>query len=119
MGTDHRSRREDSLPGGRSVFRNTGLPSSRDPGRPHGSSAEALPLADGVGLRNRFVLEQGRRLVAVETKYTGATRYAETRNLRTFLDDYPETAAGVPVYDGREIVRLHEKVVAVPWSALG
>ena len=65
-----------------------------------------------------FVLEQGRRLVAVETKYTGATRYADTRNLRTFLDEYPETAAGVLVYDGREIVRPQEKIVAVPWSAL-
>jgi predicted AAA+ superfamily ATPase len=66
-----------------------------------------------------FVLEQGRRLVAVEAKYTGAARYADTRNLRTFLDEYPETAAGLLVYDGREIVRLHEKIVAVPWSALG
>jgi len=65
-----------------------------------------------------FVLEQGKKLLAIEVKLAGTARYVDTEGLRAFLDEYPETVACVLVYTGREIKRLHEKIVAVPWSAL-
>lgn len=66
-----------------------------------------------------FVLERGRHLLAVEAKYTTAPRYADTKGLQDFMAEYPETVAGLLVYDGDEILRLHEKIVALPWYVLG
>lgn len=66
-----------------------------------------------------FVLEWGRQLLAVEVKLSNQPKYADAESLRLFLDEYPETAAGLLVHTGTEIKRLHEKIVAVPWVLLG
>ncbi len=66
-----------------------------------------------------FVLERGRTLLAVEAKFTTSPRYGDTKGLQDFMADYPETVGGLLVYDGEDIVRLHEKIVAVPWHVLG
>lgn len=66
-----------------------------------------------------FVLERGRSLVAVEAKFTQSPRYSDTEGLQDFMEDYPETVAGLLVYDGKEVRRLHERILAVPWSSLG
>lgn len=66
-----------------------------------------------------FVIEQGRKLLAFEAKLTAVPRYGDTAGLRLFLEEYPETVAGVLVHAGREMKRLHEKIVAIPWQMLG
>jgi predicted AAA+ superfamily ATPase len=66
-----------------------------------------------------FVLEQGRTLMAIEVKRTSSPRYTDTEGLQCFLAEYPETAAGVLVHAGTEILRLHEKIIALPWRAFG
>lgn len=65
-----------------------------------------------------LVIEHGRRLVAVEIKLTSAPSYRDTEALQLFLEDYPETAAALLVHTGREVRRLHEKIVAIPWNLL-
>lgn len=65
-----------------------------------------------------FVIEQGRKLIAVEVKLGSAPRYADAAGLRVFLDEYPETLAGVLIHSGDNVHYLHEKIIAVPWHLL-
>lgn len=65
-----------------------------------------------------LVIEHGRRLLAVEIKLTSTPTYQDAENLRLFLDEYPETVMALLVYAGREIKRLHEKILAIPWQLL-
>lgn len=100
--------------------------------------SEGLPLVEGHGLEDvlltphpRFsywrtvsgkevdlVIEHGRRLVAVEIKLTSAPSYRDTEALQLFLEDYLETVAALLIHTGREVKRLHEKIVAIPWYLL-
>lgn len=65
-----------------------------------------------------FVLEYGRRLLAVEVKRTDNLGYRDTAGLRLFLEKHPKTSAGLMVYGGKEIKRFDEKIVAIPWTLL-
>jgi hypothetical protein len=65
-----------------------------------------------------FVIEHGRRLLAIEVKLATSPRYADVEGLRLFLREYPETALGVLVYNGDEIRRMDEKIIAIPWTVL-
>lgn len=65
-----------------------------------------------------FVVEQGRHVLAVEAKLATTPRYEDTRGLLAFLEEYPETRAGIVVHTGSEIKRLHEKIIALPWYLL-
>lgn len=71
-----------------------------------------------VGTSVDFVLEWGRSLLAIEVKLAQTARYDDVGGLKRFLASYPACRAGLLVYAGRETVRLGEKTVAVPWSAL-
>lgn len=62
-----------------------------------------------------FVLEYGRRLLAIEVKLTGNPGYRDTAGLRLFLEKHPIAAGGLIVSGGKEINRLDEKIVAIPW----
>jgi uncharacterized protein len=63
-----------------------------------------------------FVLEHGRRLLAIEVKLTDNLGYRDTAGLRLFFEDNPDASAGLILYSGAQIKRLDEKIVAVPWS---
>lgn len=63
-----------------------------------------------------FVVEHGRRLLAVEVKQAAEVGYGDVASLRAFLDEYPEASGGVLLYGGRDIRRLGEKIVALPWT---
>ena len=65
-----------------------------------------------------FVLEHGRRMLAVEVKRADSLGYRDTAGLRLFLEKHPKTTAGLIVYGGKAIKRLDEKIVAIPWSLL-
>jgi len=65
-----------------------------------------------------FVLEWGRSLLAIEVKLSQTARYDDVRGLERFLASHPACRAGLLVYAGDEIVRLGEKIVAVPWTAI-
>ncbi|HWP59020.1 MAG TPA: ATP-binding protein [Candidatus Acidoferrales bacterium] len=65
-----------------------------------------------------LVIEHGRRLLAVEIKLSPTPSYRDTEALRLFLEDHPETTAALIIHTGREVRRLHEKIVAIPWHFL-
>lgn len=71
-----------------------------------------------TGAEVDFVVERGRSLVPIEVKLTGKPGYGDVVRLKEFLDTYESATAGVLVHTGDEILRLGERVVAVPWSAL-
>jgi predicted AAA+ superfamily ATPase len=63
-----------------------------------------------------FVVEYGKKLIAVEAKLSRSIDYKQTQGLRAFMEDYPETVAGMIAYTGNEIRYLGEKILAVPWT---
>jgi predicted AAA+ superfamily ATPase len=65
-----------------------------------------------------FVLEWGRRLLAVEVKLTDRPKFSDIETLKLFLKEYPETVAGILVYTGKEIKMMSHDIVAIPWYLL-
>jgi predicted AAA+ superfamily ATPase len=65
-----------------------------------------------------FVVEHGRRVAAIEVKSTDNPGYRDTAGLQAFLNKHPTAAAGLLVHSGRQIKRLGEKILAVPWILL-
>jgi predicted AAA+ superfamily ATPase len=62
-----------------------------------------------------FVLEQGKKLLALEVKLTKNPTFNDIRNLLTFIEDYPRTLRGILIHAGSSIKWLHSKILAVPW----
>jgi predicted AAA+ superfamily ATPase len=65
-----------------------------------------------------FVVEHGRRLLAIEVKLTDQPGYRHAAGLRQFSQDYPAAVGGLLLHRGTDIRRLAENIVAVPWSVL-
>lgn len=65
-----------------------------------------------------FILEHGRRLLAIEVKFSSRVRLRDAENLYAFLDEYPEAAGGLILYNGKEIYRIGEKIFAAPWTTI-
>jgi len=68
------------------------------------------------GVEVDFVVEHGRRVLALEVKRTSSPGYGDVEGLRRFLADHSQASAGVLLHSGREIRRLDERIVAVPWT---
>lgn len=64
------------------------------------------------------VLEQGRRLLAFEIKYSETARFSDAESLRVFLNDHPQAVAGVVIYRGQQIQQLDERIFALPLGLL-
>lgn len=71
-----------------------------------------------TGREVSFVIKWGRKIVAVEIKLTTEPCHEDSANLKLFLKEYPETAFCLMVHNGSTIKMLHEKILAIPWSAL-
>lgn len=65
-----------------------------------------------------FVVEQGRKILAIEVKMTENPRYQHTAGLRSFLEAHPNAQGGVLLHGGREIRYLDERIIALPWTLL-
>lgn len=72
-----------------------------------------------IGKEVDFVIEHRRTLLAIEVKLSATPRYADTDNLRLFMEEYPETVIGVLLHCGDKVQRMHEKIIALPWWYLG
>ena len=62
-----------------------------------------------------FVLEHGKKLMALEVKMTTNPTVRDIQNLLLFMDKHPETVRGVLVHSGNVIKWLHSRVIALPW----
>lgn len=67
------------------------------------------------GTRVDFVIEHGRRLLAVEVKLTTSPGYRDIQGLRSFLGEHPAASGGLFLHSGREVRWLDENIMAVPW----
>jgi predicted AAA+ superfamily ATPase len=65
-----------------------------------------------------FVVEHGRRLLAIEVKLTDNPGYRHTEGLRKFLQAHPAASGGLLIHCGAMTRRLDEQIVAVPWTRL-
>ncbi len=63
-----------------------------------------------------FILEHGRKILAIEVKLSANVGFGDVKNLRFFLEEYPEAVGGLLLYNGREIRRLGERIIAAPWT---
>lgn len=63
-----------------------------------------------------FVIEWGRKLVAVEVKATSLPQYTHADDLRLFLGEYSEATAGLVVHLGTETTQLDTNIYAVPFA---
>lgn len=62
-----------------------------------------------------FVIEQGKKLIALEVKFSKKPGINDIRNLLIFLKENPQTTRGILIHAGGSIKWLHSKVLAVPW----
>lgn len=69
-----------------------------------------------AGAEVDFVLEHGRRVLALEVKHSSNPGYGDTAGLRAFLAEHPKAIGGVLLHSGQEIRRLDEKIVSLPWT---
>ncbi len=63
-----------------------------------------------------FIMEYGNKLIAIEVKMADKVKYDDIKNLKIFMDEYPETVVGLIIYSGNEIKYLDKKIMAVPIS---
>jgi hypothetical protein len=71
-----------------------------------------------TGTEVDFILEYGRKLLAIEVKGTSRIGYADAAGLRTFLAEYPLASGGLLIHSGPEIRRLDQNILAIPWTIL-
>jgi hypothetical protein len=43
-------------------------------------------------------------------------KYDDLKNIRIFIEEYPETIAGLIIYTGSELKYMDKKIIAVPIS---
>lgn len=65
-----------------------------------------------------FIIEKGKSLLAIEVKCSENISFSDTDNLQIFMQEYPETSAGIIIYSGKSIRQISEKIYAVPWEAM-
>jgi len=65
-----------------------------------------------------FIVEWGRKLIAVEVKSTDRPRYSHCRGLEQFLTQYEQSVCGLLVHMGRDIELLGDRILALPWECL-
>ncbi|MCL4560869.1 MAG: DUF4143 domain-containing protein [Chloroflexi bacterium] len=63
-----------------------------------------------------FVLEYGRKVLAIEVKQTSQPGYRDAQGLNAFLADHPQPVGGLLLHEGIEIRWLGERIMAVPWT---
>jgi predicted AAA+ superfamily ATPase len=65
-----------------------------------------------------FIIETGREVFAIEIKAASRWTESDCNGLRAFLDRTPACAAAILAYNGREAVKLGDKLWAIPLGHL-
>jgi uncharacterized protein len=65
-----------------------------------------------------FVLEYGRKVLAIEVKQTKSPGYRDTNGLKAFLKDHPDAVGGLLLHGGTETRWLGEHILAAPWTTV-
>lgn len=70
------------------------------------------------GLEVDFILEQGRNILAVEVKSKDNVRFNDCKNLVEFIKQYKNCKLGILIYSGNKVIKLSDKIYAVPIGSL-
>lgn len=63
-----------------------------------------------------FVIERGKRVIAVEMKASTNPSAGDAKHLHAFLDEYKDVAAGaLLLHGGADVVALTDRLVMAPW----
>lgn len=65
-----------------------------------------------------FVVEHGRRILAIEVKMTDAPGYRHGKGLQKFLQEQPNAVGGLLIHCGTMTKRITENIIAVPWAQI-
>jgi predicted AAA+ superfamily ATPase len=65
-----------------------------------------------------FVLEYGRKVLAIEVKQTTRPGYGDIDGLKAFLTAHTDAVGGLLLHGGKDIRRLGEKIIAAPWTMI-
>lgn len=69
-----------------------------------------------IGEEVDFVIEDGGKLLPIEVKATSKPRLADCAHLRTFRQEYGQSArAGLLLHNGHSVEWLAPDVLAAPW----
>lgn len=70
------------------------------------------------GQEVNFILEYGRKILAIEVKQSSHPNYGDANGIRAFLADHPDAVGGLILHSGGEIRWLGERIMAVPWTMI-
>lgn len=65
-----------------------------------------------------FVVEMGRKLVAIEVKATEKPKHSHAEQLKVFMQEYPECVASALIHLGDDVTQLDERVFSIPLKML-
>lgn len=65
-----------------------------------------------------FILEYGRKVLAIEVKQSSHPNYSDANGIRAFLTDHPDAVGGLILHGGLESRWLGERIMAVPWTMI-
>jgi len=65
-----------------------------------------------------FILEYGRKVLAIEVKHSSHPNYSDANGIRAFLADHPDAVGGLILHSGGEVRWLGERIMAVPWTMI-
>jgi hypothetical protein len=77
--------------------------------------AKILYWRTTTGKEVDFIVEYGKKILAIEVKYTKNPTFFDAKNLNIFLEDNEQAIRGVIIHAGSEIKWLSSKIVAIPW----
>jgi len=77
--------------------------------------AKILYWRTTTGKEVDFIVEYGKKILAIEVKYTKKPTFFDAKNLNIFLEDNKEAIRGVIIHAGSEIKWLSSKIIAIPW----
>jgi predicted AAA+ superfamily ATPase len=84
----------------------------------HGGSLHYFRTQGGKEKEVDFVLEMGKKIVAIEAKNTMKVGLREAENLFFLRDILPGWKAGLIIYNGSETLTLGKDIFAIPWSII-
>ena len=71
-----------------------------------------------TGVEVDFIVEHGRRLLAIEVKRTKNPRFRDLSGLQTFLSQHPGASGGLLIHGGSQVRRMGENILAIPWPLI-
>lgn len=65
-----------------------------------------------------FILEWGKKLLAIEVKAATKPLFSHANSIRLFLSEYPEAVGGLVIHMGYEREQLDDSIYAIPFSEM-